>query len=198
MRVTDIVTGHYLREADQLQITLEAIEVENNRTLWRDTLSVPSQNLIGMREQIASIVRQGLVPLFGGSSSPTESSSHPKNEEAYDLFLRSAAVPHDPSPNQQAIGMLERAVGLDSSYAPAWNALGQRYYWDAFYANGGESAYKRAESAYQRAAALDPNLTAAASNLALMHVEEGQINRAFDEARKLVTQRPTVPKHILA
>ena len=189
MRVTDIVTGHYLRAADQLQITLEAIEVENNRTLWRDTLNVPSQNLIGMREQIASIVRQGLVPLFGGSSSPTESSSHPKNEEAYDLFLRSAAVPHDPSPNQQAIGMLERAVGLDSSYAPAWNALGQRYYWDAFYANGGESAYKRAESAYQRAAALDPNLTAAASNLALMHAEEGQINRAFDEAQKLVTQR---------
>jgi serine/threonine protein kinase len=42
MRVTDIVTGHYLRDADQLQITLEAIEVEDNRTLWRDTLSVPA------------------------------------------------------------------------------------------------------------------------------------------------------------
>ena len=37
MRVTDIVTGHYLKEGDQLQITLEAIDVANNRTVWRDT-----------------------------------------------------------------------------------------------------------------------------------------------------------------
>jgi len=33
------------------------------------------------------------------------------------LFLRSATVPHDPSPNKEAIKMLERAVGLDPTYA---------------------------------------------------------------------------------
>ena len=37
MRVTDIVTGHYVKEGNQLQVTLEAVDVENNRTLWRDT-----------------------------------------------------------------------------------------------------------------------------------------------------------------
>jgi len=35
MRVSDIVTGHYMKEGNQLQITLEAVDVENNRTLWR-------------------------------------------------------------------------------------------------------------------------------------------------------------------
>ena len=40
MRVTDVVTGHYLKEGNQLEITLEAVDVENNRTLWRDTLNV--------------------------------------------------------------------------------------------------------------------------------------------------------------
>ena len=54
MHVTDIVTGHYLKEGDQLEITLEAIDVENNRTLWRDTLNVATPDMIAMRSQITS------------------------------------------------------------------------------------------------------------------------------------------------
>ena len=39
--------------------------------------------------------------------------SRPKNQEAYDFYLRSVAVPHDPAPNKEAIKMLEWAVGID-------------------------------------------------------------------------------------
>src|SRR5260370_32869415 len=41
MRVASIVTGHFLKAGEQLQITLEAVEVENNRRLWPDTLHGP-------------------------------------------------------------------------------------------------------------------------------------------------------------
>src|ERR1700720_4945084 len=41
MHVTDLVTGHYMKQGDQLQITLEAVDVPDNRTLWRDTMTVP-------------------------------------------------------------------------------------------------------------------------------------------------------------
>ena len=41
--------------------------------------------------------------------------SRPKNQQAYDLYLRSVAVPHDPAPNKEAIKMLEWAVGIDSA-----------------------------------------------------------------------------------
>jgi TolB-like protein len=33
MRVADIVTGHYQKEGNQLAVTLEAVDVENNRTV---------------------------------------------------------------------------------------------------------------------------------------------------------------------
>jgi hypothetical protein len=39
--------------------------------------------------------------------------------------------------------MLERAVGLDPSYGPAWEALGRRYYFDSHYSNGGEAMFQR-------------------------------------------------------
>ena len=158
MGVTSIVTGHYLTEGNQLEVTLEAVDVANNRSVWRDTISVAASDKIAMREQITSRVRQGLVPVLGGSSASGEAGTRPKSEEAYDLYLRSIAVPHDVAPNKDAIAMLERAVGIDSTYAPAWEALGQRYYYDAAYGDGGETMLKRSDSALERALALDPNL----------------------------------------
>jgi hypothetical protein len=47
----------------------------------------------------------------------------PKNEEGYDLYLRSISLPNDLLPNKDAIAMLERAVGLDPSHAPVWAAF---------------------------------------------------------------------------
>jgi eukaryotic-like serine/threonine-protein kinase len=188
MRVSDIVTGHFLREGNQIEVTLEAVDVNENRAVWRDTLTVASTNLIAMREQVASKVRQGLLPLLGQSAAALQT-TRPNNEEAYDLYLRSAAVPHDASPNKQAIVMLERAVGIDASYAPAWSALGQRYYYDAQYAEGGEAAYQRAMAAVGRAYTLDPNLLEAAAYFIAFHVEQGELNRAYDEAQDLLKRR---------
>ena len=85
MGVASIVMGHYLIAGDQLEITLEAVDVANNRSVWRDTVSVAASDKIAMREQITSQVRQGLVPALGGSSAPWEAGTRPKSEEAYDL-----------------------------------------------------------------------------------------------------------------
>src|SRR5262249_43344085 len=88
MRVNDIVAGHYIKEGDQLQVTLEAIDVENNRTLWRNTVNVPVADMISTRSQITAQVRDGLIPALGGTSDTSDSSTRPNNEEAYDLYLR--------------------------------------------------------------------------------------------------------------
>jgi serine/threonine protein kinase len=190
MHVTDIVTGHYLKEGNQLQITLEAVDVANNRTLWRDTMSVAAPDMIAMRSQITAKVQQGLVPALGVVTGSTESSTRPKNEEAYDLYLRSLAMPHDPSPNKDAIIMLERAVGLDSSYAPAWGQLGIRYYWDSQYSNGGESSFQKSNIALERALALDPTLADAAGQFIANRVERSQLGMAYKDAADLVKRQP--------
>ncbi|HVH88729.1 MAG TPA: hypothetical protein VM912_18570, partial [Terriglobales bacterium] len=165
LHVSNIVTGHYLKEGSQLQITLEAIDVEKNRTLWRDEVAAAAPDMIAMRNQITAKVRQELVPALGAAGGSSESSTNPNNEEAYNIYLRSIPVPHDPQPNKEAIAMLERAVGRDPSYAPAWAALGLRYYYDAQYGGGGEAAFQRSSLADERALVLDPNLLSAAGSL---------------------------------
>jgi len=190
MGVSSIVTGHYLTEGNQLEVTLEAVDVANNRTVWRENIRVSASDKIAMREQVTSSVRQGLVPILGGSSASAETGTRPKSEEAYDLYLRSIAVPHDVVPNKDAIAMVERAVGIDPSYAPAWEALGLRYYYDASYGNGGSPIFKRSDSAMERALSLDPNLIDAATQLIINRTDRGEIDNAYAEASALVKRRP--------
>jgi len=185
MHVAEVVTGHYLKERDQLQITLEAIDVESNRVIWRDMLMVAGPDMISMRDKITAKVRQGLLPALGVST-PSQGGTRPRDNEAYDLYLRSVVVPHDAVPNREAIAMLERSVGMDPSFAPAWEALGLRYYFDGTFGNGGEGMLQRSSAAYERAIALDSDLVDAASQLIIIRLERGEPGRAYEEAKAIV------------
>ena len=107
-----------------------------------------------------------------------------------DRANRITDILRDASPNKDAISMLERAVAIDPSYAPAWEHLGLRYYYDSAYADGGEQMLKRSDSAIERALALDPNLIDAAAQLALNRTVRGELISAYAGASDLVKRWP--------
>ncbi|MGD1021454.1 MAG: protein kinase [Candidatus Sulfotelmatobacter sp.] len=190
LRVGRLLTGHFLRQGEQLTVTLEAIDVGNDRLLWQGTATASVNDLISLQSQLSTQVQQGLLPALGVAAGALSAASRPQSQEAYDLYLHSLALPHDPGPNKDAIAVLEHVVGEDRSYAPGWEALGQRYYFDSLYGGGGESMFQRSNAAYERALALDPNRVAAASNLIVNRVERGELGRAYDAATDLVRRRP--------
>jgi TolB-like protein len=191
LRVGRLLQGHFMKQGDALTVTLEAIDVPTERVLWQTTATGKAEDLIGLREQLTTAVQHGLLPILGGAAGTLDSqTSRPKNQQAYDFYLRSVAVPHDPAPNKEAITMLEWSVGIDPSYAPAWEALGQRYYFDSAYGGGGEEKFQRSSSAYERAIGLDPNRVMAASLLITNRVMRGDLGRAYDAATDLVRRRP--------
>jgi serine/threonine protein kinase/tetratricopeptide (TPR) repeat protein len=188
MHVATIVTGHYVVAGDTLQVTLEALDVDSNRVVWRDVLDAPVHNMIATQTQIGLRVRGGLTPALGWSAS--DPTAQPKNEEAYGLFLRTAAVRLDPAVNGDAIRSLERAVALDPSYPPAWIALARRYYVESRYGEGGAGMMDRYNAALERALALDPDYVPPASGLILSSVEQGNLVKAYTRATELVRRRP--------
>jgi TolB-like protein/tetratricopeptide (TPR) repeat protein len=194
LKVADVLTGHFQNEGDQLRVTLEVVDTESNRLLWRDSTNAPATNLIAVREQISTRLRQGLLPALGTAAGVAESGARPKSPEAYDLYLRSKPLTSDAEPNAQGVQMLERAVGLDPGFAPAWAELGQRYYYSGysgFDANPRAAAfYRKARAAYEKAHSLDPNLTLATRGLVVIDVEQGNLVDADRTARELVRRRP--------
>lgn len=191
LKVAYVVTGHFVREATKLIISMQVVNVSQNKISWQGTFNVAGQDFLSMQKQLAGEIRKGLLPALGGaSSSAMESATRPTNPQAYDLYLRSISVPHDPGPNEEAITMLERSVGLDPGYAPAWDSLGLRYYYQSQYAGGGAAAFDRAVAAYERATALDPNYITATAHIIRAHVERGELALAYVQAQDLVKQRP--------
>jgi serine/threonine protein kinase/tetratricopeptide (TPR) repeat protein len=190
LHVATVLTGHFLRQANKLLVTIEAVDVNSDRLLWQASVSTIGQDMIGAKEQLTTQIRGGLLPILGAAGGFLETSTRPSSPEAYDLYLRSVAIPHDPSPNKQAIGLLEKAVAMDPSYAPAWEAIGQRYYYDGTYSDGGEPMFQRSNAALEKALALDQNLVDAAGQLVVNRIDRGELTKAYEAAQELVKRRP--------
>ncbi len=189
LHVGRLLTGNFLRQGDQLSVTLEAIAVSDDRLLWQTTVSASVNDLISLQNQLTTQVQHGLMPMLGAGGA-YNTAARPKSQEAYDLYLHSLALPHDGQANKDAIAVLEHVIASDPGYAPAWEALGKRYYYDSDYGGGGEAVFQKSNAAYERALALDPNLVFAASNLITNRVERGELGRAYQAATDLLRRRP--------
>jgi eukaryotic-like serine/threonine-protein kinase len=188
-----VLTGQFQKEGDRLRVSMEVIDTEADRVVWRDTTTTPAGNLMSLSDQMSARVRQNLLPALGAAADSSGPATRPKNAEAYDLYLRSKPLATDPGPNGQAFVMLERAVGLDPDYAPAWTALGQRYLWESQYGLDRSKAaefLQRATTAQERALALDPNLSEAEVGLIILRTGQGDDEGAYARARDLVRRRP--------
>jgi DNA-binding winged helix-turn-helix (wHTH) protein/serine/threonine protein kinase len=191
LQVETVVSGSYLKQGDRLHVTLEATNATNDQTIWRDSFDGPAESLIAAQVQIALRVRGGLASALG--STGMDASFEPRNEEAYELYLRSVALPGVPANNKQAVDMLERAVKLDPNYPPAWLALGRRYYVESRYAGADASMMARYDAALERAVSLDANYVPAGAGLIVSRVERGELVAAHRSAVDLVARRPDSP-----
>ena len=189
LRVGRIVIGHFSMHQSELRLTVEAVDVDSNRLLWRDTIAAGAADSIALRDGLTSRIRDGLLPALGAGA-PTASHVRPRNADAYAFYLKSLAISSDPGPNREAIAMLQRASSIEPDYADAWARLSTRYYYDGHYGGGGTEALRRAEAAARQALTLDPNHAVAAVRLFNLQVEAGRLQDGYDSAMKLVAQRP--------
>jgi len=190
VRAVNLVTGQYFREGDQLSLTMEAVDVESNRLLWRENITVPASDLLTLRQQVAAKVNAGLVSTIAPAATAVAAPTAPSNSEAYEHFLKSLALPREPKASKQAVGMLERAVELDPGYARIWAELAYRLHLHAHYGEGGAAAYEREEVALRTALELDPDDLAAAEQQVIFLSDEGKLGEALRVADAMVERHP--------
>lgn len=184
-RIDHLVTGRYYLEDDkQLSLAIEALHVGQERVVWRTRIAAPAGDLLAMRANITNGVQRGLLPALGASAGPI--GSVPAHDEAYQLYLHSVALPKQLKPTERAIELLERAVELEPRFAPAWEALGIRYYDHGTYGDGGEPARQRSAVALHRALELDPQSIPSARTLVAYRAEAGDLEGAYSQARQLL------------
>ena len=187
--VGTVVAGHFLRQDNTVRVTLEAVEVKDNRLVWTGTLTSPADNLIALQNQMAKKVRQELVPALGMAREAVERSSTPTNREAYDEYLRSAVIARWGC-EQGSDRDTGEVGGLDPNYAPAWDALGRRYYFDAIYSNGGEAGIPALECGVPAGAFAGTGTGECGWISGDERSRGGNLDQAYSDARALVQRRP--------
>lgn len=186
----NLITGWYLVVGDQLQITVEVVDAPQSRIVMHGTVNVPVSNLLDMQEQIAAMTRGRMADALGVRDFVAEVTPRARNEEAYELYLKSDSLNLDPQPTMQAIQLLRKAVLLDPTYAPAWGSLSLRYYHYARFGGGGPEMLQFSDAAAERELALDPDSPLPVAELTIHQTERGELVKAHAAALKLLRRRP--------
>lgn len=187
LHVTHVLAGGFLRDQQNLRVNLELVDVAQNRTIWRDEVTVAPQELIALHDKLAVASNQRLLPAINAPAVSPDNLPTPRNERAFELFMHSLVIPLDPGPNQNAIQTLQQSGLLDGGYAPTWSQLGWRYYIDYHYGNGGEAAREKSLQASRRQSELDPSAPPLSTT---MRAEQGDLDGAYDQAAAYLHRRP--------
>ena len=177
LKVDTLLTGSFIRDGDNLRITYQLVDTKTEKILGQGVIDLKYDNLLTVQDKVTS----QLISELQLTLSPTEAERlKPEaavNPLAYEYFLQGLDF-HGQHKFPLAIKMLEKSTEINPNYAPAWAYLGASYTSDAAFELGGREQYRRAQAAYERALAIQPNLLAAQMFLANLLVDTGRVEQA--------------------
>lgn len=187
LQVGSLLTGGYMRDGDQLRITAQLIDVKDNRILWRDTIDVKYDRLLTVQDTVSQQIISGLEVSLSPAEREKLRPEASVKAEAYEYYLRGVdRYASDDFPG--AVVMLEKAAALDPNYAPTWAHLGRAYTTNASLDFGGKEQYAKAQAAYEKAIAINPNLTDARIFMANLLTDTGRAEEAVPLMRNLLAE----------
>jgi DNA-binding winged helix-turn-helix (wHTH) protein/TolB-like protein/Tfp pilus assembly protein PilF len=189
LNVNTLLTGGFLKEGDDLRITAQLVDVSTNEILWRDTMDLKYENLLSVQDRVAQKIIDGLQLKLSPDESQHLKLDVPRKPLAYEYYLRGVDL-YSTNQFQLAAEMLEKSVELESDYAPAWAHLGTTYNASASFQFGGREFYTRAQQAYEKALALNPEQIEARIFMANTFTDTNRVEQAVPMLRKALQTNP--------
>jgi len=198
--VATVLEGSVQRAGDDVRITAQLIDARNGYHLWSEKYDRKLTNLFAVEDEISKSIADKLkvqlsgaradagnivgltqLPEHAGFHKPTD------NPQAHELYLRGLNLLAARGTGlKDAVAAFGKAVELDPNYAQAWGALAETEQLVPAYTGGDvEAGMMRAETAAQRALAIDPDTASALVAIANVHVyrlQWAQAEKAFRRA----------------
>jgi TolB-like protein/Tfp pilus assembly protein PilF len=177
--VASVLEGSVRKMGDRLRVTVQLVNVSDGFYRWSERYDQPIEDVFAIQDQIAERIATALR----GVLSPHEREALRRPEtsvECYEYFLRARRLLNqfERVSLVTARGLMERALEIDPTYAPAHAALGEIHAWTYEWWGGTHADYDAADRSTQAALALAPQLAEA-------HAARGfvlSLSRKYDEA----------------
>jgi TolB-like protein/TPR repeat protein len=169
--VKHILEGSVRKAGNQVRITAQLIQVDDGFHLWSDSYDRELDNVFAIQDEISTaILKQLKAHLVEGQATTTT----PVDTQAYEHYLlaRQRVYERTAASIQMAIDLLDQAVGIDDSYAPAWALKGIATILISEDNYGGMHSQRSREESlplFEKALKLDPELPEALAGLGLWH-----------------------------
>ncbi len=177
LKVDTLLAGSFIRDGDNLRISYQLIDVKSENILGRGMMDLKYDDVLRVQDTVAAQIIQKLELSLSPSEAERIKPEPPINPLAYEYYLRGVDL-HSQHKFPMAIKVLEKSTEIDPNYALAWAYLGASYTSDAAFELGGREQYRRAQTAYERALALEPSQLDAQMFLANLLVDTGQVEKA--------------------
>ena len=166
--VDAVMTGRIAQRGEHLTISVELVDVRNNKTLWGELYERNMSELLATQREIAAEITQKLkLKLSVNEKGLTK--HYTDNNEAYQLYLKGRYhfAKRTKDDMQRGIEYFQQAVRLDPNFALAYASTAECYHAMPFYPYlSSKEAFPQAKAAAQRASEIDPALPEAHTALA--------------------------------
>ena len=193
LNVDTLLVGSYLKEASHLRVTAQLIDVLNDQLLWKDEIDLQDTGQLMAQDRVAQEIINGLQLTLTSAETARLKRDVPDNPQAYEYYLRGVDL-YAGNEFNLATQMLEQSVRLDPNYAFAWAHLGRAHTAKAAFDFGGAEYYRKAQSDYEKALALNPDLIEARIFMANMFTDTGRAEQAVPLLREALTTNPNHPE----
>ena len=197
-----VLAGTVLRAGEVVRVSTQLLEAPTGKILWSHTSQRPPNDLFATEDAIVREVVESLMRPLAGRQHRGIRSDVPSNAKAYEFYLRANALSHDGATWAIARDLYLQAVQADADYAPAWARLGRVYRllakYDPAQGHPGKSTRRDeqaalAESAFNRALTLNPDLAIADSYYAQLELDVGRAEEAMVRLLRRAATRGTDP-----
>ncbi|HEX4949374.1 MAG TPA: winged helix-turn-helix domain-containing protein, partial [Blastocatellia bacterium] len=193
LNVDTLLVGSFLKEAGHLRVTAQLIDVVNDRLLWKDEIDLQDTGQLLAQDRVAQEIINGLHLTLTSAETARLKRDIPDNPQAYEYYLRGVDLYANNEFNL-AMQMLEQSVNLAPNYALAWAHLGRAHTAKAAFEFGGAEYYRKAQSDYEKALALNPDLIEARIFMANMFTDTGRVEQAVPLLREALATNPNHPE----
>jgi DNA-binding winged helix-turn-helix (wHTH) protein/TolB-like protein len=193
LNVDTLLTGTFLREGDDVRITCQLIDVATENVLWKGNFQLKYEKLLTLQDSVTDQIIKGLELTLSPSEAAQLKTVEAINPAAYEYFLRGIDL-YSNSDFPMAIKMFEKSTELAPDYALTWAHLGKSYTANASFQFGGGEQYQKAQQAFERALALQPEQLDARIYMANMFTDTGRVEKAVPLLRDGLKTNPNHPE----
>ena len=182
LKVQTVLEGGVRKSGDRLRVTAQLINVADGYQLWSERFDRQLEDVFVIQDEIAENIVRALRVVLSETEKRAIEKAPTTNVKAYDYYLRGRQFIHVFSRNGMlnAQRMFERAIETDDKYARAYAGIADCCAFLYMYWDGRKVNLDAAETASQKAIALDPDS-------AECHASRGfalSLQKKYSEARE--------------